>query len=151
MQEKITAKAAIGIQKPAEIIFEAIVNPDLMTNYFISKSSGRMEAGAELQWSFPEFEEGYPVSVKEVVPNEKVSFVWDPESLVEIKLEKIGESDTVVRVTETGKTNDEAGVKWALGQTEGWSNFVASMKAFLEYGVHLRKGAFEYMKNHPQH
>jgi uncharacterized protein YndB with AHSA1/START domain len=36
-------KAAIQIQKSAGEVFEAIVNPKKMSNYFISKSSGRME------------------------------------------------------------------------------------------------------------
>ena len=71
MEQKITAKASIGIQKPASDIFEAIINPELMQHYFISKSSGRMEAGKEVHWSFPEFEGTYPVTVTEVVPDKK--------------------------------------------------------------------------------
>lgn len=37
----ITTKLQIG--KPANEVFEAIVDPGQMTNYFISKSSGRIE------------------------------------------------------------------------------------------------------------
>jgi len=36
-------KAAIQILKPAHEVFEAIVDPSKMSNYFISKGSGRME------------------------------------------------------------------------------------------------------------
>ncbi len=146
MATPLTAKASIGIRKPVLEVFEAIVNPEKMQNYFISKSSGRMEAGAELQWSFPEFDGSYPVSVKEVIPNEKIVFTWDPESEVEINLEENSAEYTVVKVTETGRSNDEAGIKWAIGQTEGWANFLACMKAFLEYNIRLREGAFDFMK-----
>jgi len=146
MNKKVTAKASIGIQKPVDQVFEAIVNPGIMVNYFISKSSGRMEKGKEIFWSFPEFDGSYPVLVKEIRENEYVSFVWDPDSFVEIKLEKIADGDTVVRVFEEGHIDDEKGIKWAVGQSEGWANFLACMKAWLEYGIHLRKGAFEFMK-----
>ena len=146
MNSKLIAKASLGIQKPIEEVFEAIINPDIMTHYFISKSTGKMQKGSELYWEFPEFDGSYPVSVKEIKEYEYVSFVWDPDSLVEIKLEKLGENDTVVRVFEEGHTDDEEGIKWAIGQSEGWANFLSCMKAYLEYGIHLRKGAFDFMK-----
>lgn len=44
----VEANAAIQISKPANEVFEAIVDPAQMMNYFISKSTGRMEPGAEL-------------------------------------------------------------------------------------------------------
>ena len=146
MNTKVTAKAAIGIQKPVEEVFEAILNPDIMSQYFISKGNGRLEEGTEVQWEFPEFDGSFPVQVKEVKENELISFVWDPDSFVEIRLEKGKNGDTVVRVSEEGHQNDEAGIKWLVGQTEGWTNFLNCMKAWLEYGIHLRKGAFDYMK-----
>jgi len=144
--EKLTAKATIGIQKPVSEVFEAIVDPDMMQNYFISKSSGRMEVGKEILWSFPEFEGFYPLTTKEIIPNEKIVFIWDPKSVVTIELQKLSENDTVVKVSEEGHQSDEKGIKWAIGQTEGWANFLACMKAWLEYGIHLRKGAFDFMK-----
>lgn len=146
MSQNITARASIGIQKPVQEVFEAIVNPEMMVNYFISKGSGNLKSGKEFQWEFPEFEGSFPVAVKEIRENEFISFVWDPDSLVEIKLEKKSENDTVVRVMEEGHNLDEAGIKWAVGQTEGWANFLACMKAWLEYGIHLRNGAFDFMK-----
>lgn len=144
--EKLTAKASIGIQKPVSEIFEAIVNPEIMQNYFISKGSGRMETGNEIFWSFPEFKGFYPLTTKEIITNEKIVFVWDPKSVVTIELQKLSENDTIVKVSEEGHQNDEKGIKWAIGQTEGWANFLACMKAWLEHGIHLRKGAFDFMK-----
>ena len=57
MEDKtLEVKAALQIQKPADEVFEAIVNPDKMSNYFISESTGRMEEGKNLIWRFPEFD-----------------------------------------------------------------------------------------------
>lgn len=144
---KVTAKASIGIQKPIEEVFESIVDPEIMVNYFISKSSGRMKSGQEIHWEFPEFEDSFPVSIREIRENEYISFVWDTDSVVEIKLESLAKGDTVVRVFEEGHQSDDEGIKWAIGQSEGWANCLACMKAWLEYGIHLRKGAFDFMKS----
>lgn len=143
---KLTAKATIQIQKPIEDVFEGIVNPDKMTNYFISESTGRMETGAKLTWKFPEFEERFSIKDVKTENNSSVSFVWDPETVVTILLEAQPDQSTVLTVTEGEKEFNEKNLKWALGNTEGWANFLACMKAYLEYGIQLRKGAFDFMR-----
>ena len=70
-------KAGIQIQKPVNEVFEAIVDPSKMSNYFIAYGSGRMETGANLIWRFPEFDTDVPVRVGEVRKDEYVSYYWD--------------------------------------------------------------------------
>jgi hypothetical protein len=45
-----------------------------------------------------------------------------------------------------GNELNEDNLNWALENSEGWANFLACMKAYLEYGIQLRKGAFEFMR-----
>lgn len=144
----LIAKASIQIQKPIEEVFEGIVNPEKMTNYFISESNGRMETGKELMWKFPEFPVELSIKKIQIEVNHSISYVWDPETVVTIILEAQPDKSTVVKVTEDGKTFNENNLKWAIGNTEGWANFLACMKAYLEYGIQLRKGAFEFMRQY---
>jgi uncharacterized protein YndB with AHSA1/START domain len=143
---KLTAQATLQIQKPVSEVFEAIVNPVHLTQYFISESSGRMETGKELTWEFGDFLGKFPVKVTEVQTNQSVSFVWDEETVVKITLEAQPDNRTVVKVTEGEKDLNEENLKWLIGNTFGWGNFLDCMKAYLEYGINLRKGAFDYMK-----
>lgn len=143
---KLTAKASLQIQKPVEEVFEAIVNPEIMSKYFISESSGRMETGKELFWEFGDFPGKFPVKITDVQPDKSVSFVWDDETLVRVILEEQTDKSTVVKITEGEKELNEKNLEWCLGNTFGWANFLDCMKAYLEYGINLRKGAFEYMK-----
>lgn len=148
MKTSLTVNAKIQIAKPASEVFEAIVNSEQMTHYFISKASGPMEEGKTLLWQFPEFPDDYPVRVGKMQKDKLISFSWDTdgkEYLVEINLTSKGDT-TIVSVTESGGTNDEAGIKWLKGNTEGWANFLACLKAWLEYGINLRKGAFDFYK-----
>ncbi len=143
---KLTARATLQIQKQHEEVFEAIVNPDHMTQYFISESSGRMESATELTWKFPEFDDEYPVNCINVQTGNSVSFVWDDGSEVHISLEGQPDGSTVVSIAEGEKTLSDENLKWVIQNTEGWANFLACLKAYLEYGVQLRKGAFDFMR-----
>jgi uncharacterized protein YndB with AHSA1/START domain len=138
---------SIQIQKPCGEVFEAIVNPAHMCQYFISGSSGMMEENKVLVWNFPEFAGDTPIRVGTITTNKLISFYWEidgNEVLVEINLEQRQDGSTVVRITEKEMENDESGIQWLKGNTEGWSNFLACLKAYLEYRINLRKGAFGY-------
>ncbi len=146
---KLTANATIQIQKSKNEVFDAIVNPNKMNQYFIASSTGAIETGKIVEWKFPEFDDIFPVMGGDLKQDEYISFDWSggvDDMLVEIFLEK-GENDsTIVKVIEHEMNDDEAGIKQLMGQTEGWANFLACLKAYLEYGINLRKGAFDFMK-----
>lgn len=148
--EKLQAKASIQISKPIEEVFEAIVDPKKMTNYFISESSGRMEEGKTLTWKFPEFEERFEVEVAEVQSPKFVSFLWEGATgkklQVAVNLQEMKQNSTLVKITEGKMENDPAGITWFGSNTEGWANFLACLKAYLEYGINLRRGAFDFMR-----
>lgn len=148
--EELEVKAALQISRPPEDVFEAIVDPGKMSRYFIAESSGRMEEGKALEWKFPEFAEWAAIKVVEITPREYISFQWegakDAILLVEMTLLEMPGNATLLRITEGKMDNDEAGIKWLGRNTEGWANFLAGLKAYLEYGINLREGAFDFMR-----
>ncbi len=145
--QTLEIKTAIQILKPIHEVFEAIVDPAKMSNYFISRSSGRMEEGKNLIWGFPEFEMDVPVKIGKIEKDKHISYYWDVDKeplLVEMALEVYKNNSTIVTITEKSKNNNEAGINWLKGNTEGWANFLACLKAYLEYGINLRTGAFDF-------
>jgi uncharacterized protein YndB with AHSA1/START domain len=141
-------KTALQISKPADEIFDAIIDPEKMSNYFISKGSAKMEQGKQILWRFPEFDLEFPIRVDKIEQDKYISFYWEMDGidlLAEIFLTPRAGDATLVTVTEKSRKNDEAGIKWLMGNTEGWANFLACLKAYLEYGINLRKGAFDFM------
>ena len=144
---KLTSKATLQIQKPINEVFDAIVNPEMITKYFISKSSGKMDNGKKLIWEFGDFPGEFPVHVLEVRPYEFISFVWGEETVVHIKLEEQPNKNTVVRITEGEKELNEENLEWLISNSFGWGNFLDCLKAYLEYGIQLRKGAFDFQNN----
>jgi uncharacterized protein YndB with AHSA1/START domain len=145
--QKLEIKVALKIVKPAHEVFEAIADPAQMSNYFISKSTGRMEEGRTLTWQFPEFDMQFPVRIKKVEQDKFISYEWDDRdgssTLVQITLKPMNGNETFVTITEGSKDHTDAGINWLRRNTEGWANFLACLKAWLEYGINLRKGAFD--------
>ncbi|UPT70865.1 MAG: ATPase [Flavobacterium sp. JAD_PAG50586_2] len=108
-----------------------------------------METGKDLIWKFPEFDTEYQVKVVKVEDNNLISYYWENSGqnlLVEIKLSTVGDNFTLVKISEKSMKNNEAGLKWLSGNSFGWSNFLACLKAYLEFGINLRKGSFDFMK-----
>lgn len=143
---KLVSNATLQIQKPINEVFEGIVDPAKLTQYFISESSGRLESGKDVIWKFPEFDDRYPIKNVNIEPNRSITFVWDPDTAVQIALETQPDKSTIVKVTETEREFGVKNLEWVISNTGGWANFLACMKAYLEYGIQLRKGAFDFMK-----
>lgn len=150
MENKILEiNVAMQIQKPIEVVFQAIINPDKMSNYFISESSGIMEEGKNLIWKFPEFDFECPVKVDKIETNKYISFYWEnsgKDLLVELTLTKKENNSTLVTISEKSMELVDVGLKWLSGNSFGWSNFLSCLKAYLEYNINLRKGAFDFMR-----
>ncbi len=142
----LTSEANLQIVKKPSEVFDTIINPSHLTQFFISESSGPLESGKELLWKFPEFDDQFPITQIKIEKDELISFVWDPDTVVNIRLELFNGDSTVIYVTEGPKHLSEVNLNWLISNTAGWSNFLASMKAYMEYGVRLRKGAYEFMK-----
>lgn len=144
-------KTDMQVLKPVHDVFEAIVDPAKMSNYFIARGSGRLEDGKTVMWSFPEFDFEFPVRVVKTEKDRYISFNWDNENgkelVVEIVLNPRTPSATVVTITEKSMENNEAGIKWLGQNTAGWAGFLACLKAYLEYGINLRKGAYDHLKD----
>ncbi|MCM4155560.1 SRPBCC domain-containing protein [Gramella sp. AN32] len=150
--KELEIKTAIQISKSPTDVFEAIVNPVKMSNYFISKGDARMETGKTVNWKFPEFPEmTLTVKVIEVKASELIVFEWegakDQFLEVRINLEEMPNLNTLVKISEGKMKNTVEGILWYGRNTEGWANFLACLKAYLEYDINLRNGAFDFMNS----
>ena len=142
-EERIKSKVQMGILKPTHEVFDAIVDPSKMNKYFISTSTGRMESGKKLTWTWEEFDGSHEVKVQNVAKDKLVSFTWEGsgvECLVVITLEPKGDNQTLVKITESDWPADFQGANRCMVQVEGWTHFLCCLKAYLEYDVNLRVG-----------
>ena len=142
---ELIAKADLKIQRPVADVFESIVDPRKLEGYLVRTASGRIESGATLRWEWEPQYGGGAVHVERVEVNKLIRFRWpveERENTVIITLEKSGENGTKVSIEEDGWPKDDKGIKGYAGNTRGWTNFLDCLKAYVEHGINLRKGAF---------
>jgi uncharacterized protein YndB with AHSA1/START domain len=140
---KLKVKVEKKISKPIHEVFEAIVNPEKMSNYFISSASGQLEEGKTIIWRWDDVGAELPITVKKVDKNNFISFLWSASGIktsVEINLTSLNDDTTLVIVHEDGWESDEEGIKRFGQQTQGWVDMVTCLQAYLEYGINLRRG-----------
>jgi uncharacterized protein YndB with AHSA1/START domain len=95
------------IRRPPHPVFEALADPAVTTRFWYTKSSGRMEHGAQLTWEWEMYNVSSKVIVDEVDPDRRIRFTWDgydpahPTS-VEFHFVPYGHDATYLRITETG-------------------------------------------------
>ena len=135
------AETGMLIRKPVAEVFEAIVNPDITTNFWFTRSSGRLAVGRPIRWDWEMYDASIEVTAKSIDINRRIVIEWPGYSgptTVEWRFELLDDGHTFVRVTESGFTGsgDEL-VKYVADSTQGFALMLAGMKAFIEHGVRL--------------
>lgn len=130
------------ILKPVSEVFDAVVDPVKMSNYFISGSSGPIKPG-KVEWEFADVGAKVWIDVLQVEDNRKI--VWESSALgprirTTMQFAADGPSASVVTVTESKFPLTEEGVKLALGQNAGWTYALCGLKAYVQFGINLRTG-----------
>ena len=137
-------QVSLKIRKPVAEVFEAVVDPASLSSFFVSRASGRLAQGATVQWEFAEAPGVVDVAVDEVVQNQKITLRWaggrSYDTAVEMLFEPMESGDTIVRISEAGWHVDEQGIQLPCGNASGWMHMMCCLKAYLEYGLHLRAG-----------
>ena len=140
-QNAIQAKAEMLIRKPVAEVFEAFINPEITTKFWFTKSSGRLEAGKQVTWTWEMYNVSAQVSVKEIEENKRILIEWgDPGEVTTVEwiFTPYENEATFVSITNFGFQGDgDSVVAQALDSTGGFTWVLAGLKAYLEHNVIL--------------
>ncbi|MCW6532237.1 SRPBCC domain-containing protein [Sphingomonas sp. MMSM20] len=131
------------ILKPVGEVFDAVVDPLKMANYFISSASSPIEQGANVVWEFADV--GAKVAIDVLKVRKDSEIVYESSALGQllrttITFEADGSDATVITIVDSSFELNEEGVKRALGQNAGWTYTLCGLKAYLQFGINLRTG-----------
>ncbi len=150
-----TTRTGMLIRKPVADVFEAFVNPDITTEFWFTKSSGKLEAGKQVKWDWEMYGLSIPVTAKAIEPNKRIVIEWPGTSgptTVEWTFAPQKEGATFVSITEAGFTgNGDELVKQVTASTQGFTLVLAGLKALLEHNVRLNLVADRYPKGIEEH
>ena len=138
-----SVKVGMRIRRTPDDVFQAIVDPDITSKIWYTKSSGKMIPGAQLVWEWEMYGVSSRVSVREIEENSRVVFTWSgytPENptTVEFRFIPMASDTTYVEVSESGftGTGDEL-VRYVADSTSGFTFVLSALKALLEHNVAL--------------
>jgi uncharacterized protein YndB with AHSA1/START domain len=133
-------RTQMKINKPAKEVFEAIVDPVKIGNYWFSSSSERWEQGKTVTLRYDEYQAEGDINILKINVNNKIAFSWGgelgEETIVTITFKVLESNCTVVDIIESGfNEEDPELVGKLLGQKEGWVYMLSCLKSYLENGV----------------
>ena len=121
------------VRRPASEVWEAFVEPGQICRFWLGRSTGRLEDGATLRWTFKVAGAGTDVTVVEAVQGELLDLRWDDGQPLQIAFEDHGDATLVtVRVSDFGGDTPAAN---AVESMSGFTLVLASLKMWLEHGI----------------
>ena len=95
--DDIEVKVQLGILKPLQQVFDAIVDPEKMSKYFISWGSDRMESEKDIDWRWDDVGVQLPVKVKQVIQGEKKDLQRSQFGAASPAISQMGFDDVTLR------------------------------------------------------
>ena len=144
------AKAAMLIRRPAREVFEAFIDPGITSRFWFTKSTGRLEAGKHVKWTWEMYDVSVDVEVKEIEADKRIVIEWGnygEMTTVEWIFKPYEDDKTYVTITNYGfKGDGDKVVKDALDSTGGFTWVLAGLKARLEHNLELNAIADAFPK-----
>jgi uncharacterized protein YndB with AHSA1/START domain len=155
LTEVPVAKAEMLIRKPAAEVFEAFVDPEITKRFWFTKSTGRLEAGERITWTWEMYDVSIQVVVKEIEIGKKILIEWGnygSMTAVEWVFTPHEGDKTYVSITNSGFEGDgDKVVKDALDSKGGFTWVLAGLKALLEHDIELHAIADAFPKGLRKH
>ena len=118
-------------------VWENVCKSDKVKKYFTNDAKRDLDREGEVLWIWGN--EGALLNVLEVFPYEKVVFEWNGYMVdYKVKTEFIFEpkgKKVLFQIRECGWDLDEKGVKSALANCNGWSDFINALKIYTEQNI----------------
>ena len=135
------AKAQMLIRKPAAEVFEAFINPEITKRFWFTKSTGPLEAGKEITWTWEMYNHSVQVAVKAIEVNKRILIEWGnygDMTEVEWVFDPDKNDSTYVTITNSGfRGAGDKVVNDALDSKGGFTWVLAGLKALLEHNIEL--------------
>lgn len=139
MESKIFVQAQMLIRKPIQEVFEAFINPEITTNFWFTKSTGKLEEGKTITWEWEMYDAKSEVKVLQIIPNQLIKTEWGLfSSNVDYEFKEMGKGTLVIIKSYGYSETGEDLLSVINDNTGGFTTVLDGCKAYLEHGINLR-------------
>jgi uncharacterized protein YndB with AHSA1/START domain len=148
-----TVTAQMLIRKPASIVFNAFIDPEITRNFWFTKGSGKLETGKTVTWEWEMYDVSTQVKVRKITPDKQILIEWgEPATTVLFDFQELPDGTTYIGITNTGFTQQGEELLEAINDnTGGFTTVLDGAKAFLEHNINLNLIADKFPKGVSQH
>lgn len=138
MSSNIYVEAQMLIRKPIEDVFEAFINPEITTQFWFTKSTGKLVENETVVWEWEMYGVKSAVKVNQIILNHLIKTEWGELSTnVDYEFKEM-EKGTLVIIKSYGfsQTGEDL-LKVINDNTGGFTTVLDGCKAYLEHGINL--------------
>ncbi|SHL72833.1 SRPBCC family protein [Chryseobacterium polytrichastri] len=138
MSSNIYVEAQMLIRKPIEDVFEAFINPEITTQFWFTKSTGKLVESETVIWEWEMYGVKSAVKVNQIILNHLIKTEWgEPSTNVDYEFKEM-EKGTLVIIKSYGfSQTGENLLKVINDNTGGFTTVLDGCKAYLEHGINL--------------
>ncbi|MEO9532302.1 MAG: SRPBCC domain-containing protein [Crocinitomicaceae bacterium] len=138
----MNVKVSYFISKNIHTVYQAIIDKNHLSKYFVSFASNDLDKAELITWKWEDYNAECQVDQIKTTENQLIEFYWGSETnkrKVAIKLTSESDEKTKITITEFNFEPAAERIKEIAEQTQGWTDFCCSLKAYLYTGINLRK------------
>jgi len=134
-----TVTAQMRIRKQVQVVFDAFIDPEITSNFWFTKASGKLETGKTITWEWEMYNVSDNVKVLNITPNEQILIQWgNPATNVNFQFQELSDGTTYVTITSTGFSQQGDELLAAINDnTGGFTTVLDGAKAYLEHNINL--------------
>ncbi len=127
------------IRKPVQEVFNAFIDPKLSSKFWFSHSTGKLEQGKTVQWTWEKYQHQSEVVVLAVEQNKLIKILWgSPRTAVDFIFEEIAPAQTYVKIRNFDLPFQGSElIAYIIDSTGGFTTVLDNLKAYLEHGLEL--------------
>jgi len=133
------ANVSMLIRAPARAVFNAFLDPAMLTRFWLSRASEPLAEGKSATWEFMVPGAVAETRAREIVPDRRLVLDWEGDETAEFTFEERPDGFTRIEIKSPiqGKNAEEA-VGRAVEATQGYTLVVSNLKVLLESGHSAR-------------
>ena len=133
----IVIETQMLIRKSINIVFNAFVDPLITQKFWFSTSSGYLEEGTTVEWTWEKYKATAQVYVLKIKENELIRIEWgEPKTKVDFIFEKVSPMQTYVRIKNYDLPyQDQALIDFVIDSTGGFTTVLDAAKIYLEHDI----------------
>lgn len=139
MPNPVTITTQMMIGQPVSNVFEAFIDPEITSKFWFSASTGKLEQGHTVSWTWEKYQVSTKVTVTNIIANELIQIQWvEPSTTVDFKFEALNESQTYLTIHNYNiPLEGEELIAFIIDSTGGFTTVLDGLKAYLEHGLQL--------------